>query len=96
MIVHILVVLIVVISLRKPQFLKKHNRKTIQTRVMVPILRKMSKGRNKNVHVYSTFFREIQELLVKKLFLINLEVFISSREINLYRLDTFPIMVANI
>ena len=40
---------------------------------------------------------EIQEFLVKikMLFLRSLEVFISLQEINLCRLDTFPIMVAN-
>ena len=39
----------------------------------------------------------MQEFLVKiKMpFLRGLEVFISSREVNLCRLDTFPIMVAN-
>ena len=41
--------------------------------------------------------KEIQEFLVKikMLFLWHLEVFISSRKINLCRLDTFPTMVAN-
>ena len=58
MIIHSLVVLIVLISLRKPPFLKKHNRKAIQTRVMVPILRTMSKGRNKNVNAYIIFLTE--------------------------------------
>ena len=58
MIIHSQVVLIVLVSLRKPRCLKKHNRKTIQTRVMIPILRTMSKGRNKNVHVYITFLTE--------------------------------------
>ena len=56
--IHSLVVLIVLISHINPPFLKKHNRKTIQKRVMVPILRTMSKGRNKNEHVYITFLTE--------------------------------------
>ena len=65
MIIHSLVVLILLVSLKKQKktkkktrCLKKHNRKTIQTRVMVPILRTMSKGRNQNVHVYITFLTE--------------------------------------
>ena len=58
MIIHSLVVLIVLTSLRKPRCLKKHNGKTIQKRVMAPILRTMSKGRHKNVHVYITFLTE--------------------------------------
>ena len=58
MIIHCLVVLIVIVSLRKPRCLKKHNRNTIQTKVMVPIRRTMSKGRNKNGHVYITVLTE--------------------------------------
>ena len=58
MIKHSLVVLIVLTSRRKPPFLKKHNQNTIQTRFMVSILRTISKGRNKNVHVYITFLTE--------------------------------------
>ena len=47
--------------------------------------------------VYYILNKEIQEFLVKikVLFLRSLEIFISSREINLCRLDTFPTMVAN-
>ena len=74
MIIHSLVILIVLISLRKPPFLKKHNRKTIQAIVMVPVLRTMSKGRNKNVHVYITFLTEKYKNLR------SLEVFISSKK----------------
>ena len=50
-----------------------------------------------NIKVYYILNKEIQEFLVKMkmLFLRNLEIFISSREINLCRLDTFPSMVAN-
>ena len=58
MIIHSLVVLIVLVSPKKTRCLKKHNRKTIQTRVMVPILRTMSKGHNQNVHVHITFLTE--------------------------------------
>ena len=52
---------------------------------------------NRQVLLYYILNREIQELLVevKMTFLRSLKVFISSREINLYRLDTFPIMVRN-
>ena len=47
--------------------------------------------------IYYILNKEIQEFLVKikMLFLRSLEIFISSREINLCRLDTFPTMVAN-
>ena len=47
--------------------------------------------------IYYILNKEIQEFLVKIkiLFLGCLEIFISSREINLCRLDTFPSMVAN-
>ena len=47
--------------------------------------------------VYYILNKEIQEFLVniKMLFLRSLEIFISSREINLCRLDTVPSMVAN-
>ena len=50
-----------------------------------------------NIHLCYILNREIQEFLVKikMLFLRNLKVFISSMEINLCRLDTFLIMVAN-
>ena len=49
------------------------------------------------VRLYYILNREIQEFLVKikMLFLRSLEVFISSGEINLCRLDILPIMVAN-
>ena len=52
------------------------------------------------LHVYPKYYilnKEIQEFLVKikMLFLRSLEIFISSREINLCRFDTFPTMVAN-
>ena len=49
----------------------------------------------KDTDIYYSLNREIQEFLVKMkmLFLISLNVFISSREINLCKLDTFPIMV---
>ena len=55
------------------------------------------KKKRKKRNVYYILNREIQEFLVKikMLFLRSLKVFISSREINLCRLDTFPIMVAN-
>ena len=48
-------------------------------------------------YIYYILNKEIQEFLVKikMLFLRSLEIFISSREINLCRLDTFPSMVAN-
>ena len=48
-------------------------------------------------YIYYILNKEIQEFLVKikMLFLSRLEIFISSREINLCRLDTFPSMVAN-
>ena len=47
--------------------------------------------------VYYILYKEIQECLVKikMLFLRSLEICISSREINLCRLDTFPTVVAN-
>ena len=47
--------------------------------------------------IYYILNREIQEFLVKikMLFLRSLKVFISSREINLCKLNTFLIMVAN-
>ena len=50
-----------------------------------------------NILLYYTVDKEIHEFLVKikLLFLRSLEIFISSREINLCRLDTFPTMVAN-
>ena len=48
-------------------------------------------------NLYYILNKEIQEFLVsvKMLFLRSLEIFISSREINLCRLDTFPTMVPN-
>ena len=47
--------------------------------------------------IYYILNKEIQEFVVKikMLFLRSLEIFISSKEINLCRLDTFPTMVAN-
>ena len=47
--------------------------------------------------IYYILNKEIQEFLVKikMVFLRSLEIYISSREINLCRLDTFPTMVAN-
>ena len=47
--------------------------------------------------LYYILNKAIQEFLVKikMLFLRSLEIFISSRDINLWRLDTFPTMVAN-
>ena len=47
--------------------------------------------------LYYILNKEIQEFLVKikMLFLRSLEIFTSSREINLSRLDTFPTMVTN-
>ena len=50
-----------------------------------------------NIHLYYILNKEIQEFLVqiKMLFLKSLEIFISSREINLCRLETFSTMVAN-
>ena len=47
--------------------------------------------------IYYILNKEIQEFLVniKMLFLRCLEIFISSRKINLCRLETFPSMVAN-
>ena len=49
------------------------------------------------IMLYYVLNLEIQEFLVKikMLFLRSLEAFISSRELNLFWLDTFPIMVAN-
>ena len=51
----------------------------------------------KDIDIYYILNREIQEFLVKikMLFLRSLNVFISSREINLCKLDTFPIMAGN-
>ena len=47
--------------------------------------------------IYYILNKEIQEfpVKIKMLFLRSLEIFISSREINLCRLDTFPTMVVN-
>ena len=51
----------------------------------------------REIHMYYILNKEIQEFLVKikMLFLRCLEIFISSRKINLCRLDTLPTMVAN-
>ena len=56
-----------------------------------------SQMRHHDKNIYYIHNKEIQEFLVKMkmLFLRSLEVFISSREINLCRMDTFPTMVAN-
>ena len=48
-------------------------------------------------YIFYILNKEIQEFLVKikMLFLRRLEIFVSSREIKLCRLDTFPSIVAN-
>ena len=89
--------LIVLISLRKPHFLNNITEKLYKQELWFLYSTKCQRGVTKMyIYIYYILNREIQEFLEKKLFLRSLEVFISFREINLCRLDTFHVMVANI